>query len=89
MSIERGFTVEGLLVTYLSRNPGTNADNIQQRARFCGYKSKDHLKLSRLWLDEGNLNFYIKPTEPAVKPIMRKNENSDKSLGKEFTISFS
>ena len=59
MSIERGFTVEGLLVTYLSRNPGTNADNIQQRARFCGYKSKDHLKLSRLWLDEGNLNFYI------------------------------
>ena len=58
MSIERGFTVEGLMVTYLSRNPGTNADNIQQRARFCGYKSKDHLNLSRLWLDEGNLNFY-------------------------------
>ena len=58
MSIERGFTVEGLMVTYLSRNPGTNADNIQQRARFCGYKSEDHLNLSRLWLDNGNLNFY-------------------------------
>ena len=58
MSIEEGFTVEGLMVTYLSRNPGTNAINIQQRARFCGYKSKDHLNLSRLWLDNGNLNFY-------------------------------
>ena len=29
---------------------------------------------------------YIKPTDPAVKPTIRKNANSDKSLGNEFTI---
>ncbi len=32
---------------------------------------------------------YINPIDPAVKPIMRKNENSAKSLGKELTITFS
>ena len=26
----------------------------------------------------------INPTEPAVKPTIRKKENSNKSLGKEF-----
>ena len=33
--------------------------------------------------------FYIRPNEPAVNPIIRKNENSAKSRGKELTISFS
>ena len=28
------------------------------------------------------------PSDPAVKPIIRKKENSAKSLGKELTISF-
>ena len=32
-----------------------------------------------------NMGFYIKPIEPAVKPTAKKNENSNKSLGKEFT----
>ena len=32
------------------------------------------------------LKTYIKPIEPAVNPIIRKNENSAKSRGKEFTI---
>ena len=32
---------------------------------------------------------YINPIEPAVKPMIRKKENSAKSLGREFTISFS
>ena len=31
--------------------------------------------------------FYNNPIDPAVNPIMRKNENSAKSLGKELTIS--
>ena len=30
--------------------------------------------------------FQSRPTEPAVYPMIRKNENSAKSLGKEFTI---
>lgn len=57
-SIERGFTVEGILVTYLCRNPGSNSDTIQQRARFCGYKLRMHFLLSRLWLDSENLSFF-------------------------------
>ena len=32
-----------------------------------------------------NISFYSKPTDPAVKPTTRKRENSNKSLGKEFT----
>jgi hypothetical protein len=39
-AMDRGFTIEGLTVTYMPRGAGTsNADTIQQRARFFGYKS--------------------------------------------------
>ena len=39
-AMDRGFTVEGLTVTYMPRGLGMgNADTIQQRARFFGYKS--------------------------------------------------
>lgn len=38
-AMDRGFTVEGLVVTYMPRGAGVgNADTIQQRARFLGYK---------------------------------------------------
>ena len=38
-AMDRGFTVEGLTVTYMPRGRGMgNADTIQQRARFFGYK---------------------------------------------------
>jgi hypothetical protein len=37
--LDRGFTVEGLTVTYMPRPMGTGyADTLQQRARFYGYK---------------------------------------------------
>ncbi len=39
IGLDRGFTVEGLTVSYMPRSTGVgNADNIQQRARFFGYK---------------------------------------------------
>jgi Z1 domain. len=39
-ALDRGFTVEGLTITYMPRNAGEkNADTLQQRARFFGYKS--------------------------------------------------
>ena len=48
--LNRGFTVEGLTVTYMPRSPGGwNADTIQQRARFFGYKAK-YLGLCRIYL---------------------------------------
>jgi hypothetical protein len=38
-AMDRGFTVEGLTVTYMPRSLGVgNADTVQQRARFLGYK---------------------------------------------------
>jgi hypothetical protein len=49
--LDRGFTVEGLTVTYMPRGPGTGtADTIQQRARFFGYKA-GYLGLVRVFLE--------------------------------------
>ncbi len=50
-AMDRGFTVEGLTVTYMPRSIGVgNADTIQQRARFFGYK-KSYLGYCRIFLD--------------------------------------
>lgn len=50
-SMDRGFTVEGLTVTYMPRNVGVgNVDTIQQRARFFGYK-RSYLGYCRVFLD--------------------------------------
>jgi len=38
--LDRGFTVEGLTVTYMPRNVSENADVLQQRGRFFGYRLK-------------------------------------------------
>jgi hypothetical protein len=49
-NLGRGFTVEGLTVTYMPRGRGAGvADTIQQRGRFFGYK-KDYLGLCRVFL---------------------------------------
>jgi hypothetical protein len=48
--LDRGFTVEGLSVTYMPRGTGVgNADTIQQRARFFGYK-RAYAQFCRAWL---------------------------------------
>lgn len=50
-AMDRGFTVEGLTVTYMPRGSGVgNADTIQQRARFFGYKL-GYLGYCRVYLD--------------------------------------
>ncbi len=57
-SVDRGFTVEGLTVTYMPRNIGTgNVDTIQQRARFFGYKKK-YLGFCRVYLDQVTIDAY-------------------------------
>ena len=51
-AMNRGFTVEGLTVTYMPRGPGVgNADTIQQRARFFGYK-RHYLGFCRIYLEQ-------------------------------------
>lgn len=48
--LDRGFTVEGLTVTYMPRPLATgNADSLQQRARFYGYK-RQYLGYCRVYL---------------------------------------
>ncbi len=57
-SMDRGFTVEGLTVTYMPRNIGTgNVDTIQQRARFFGYK-RVYLGYCRVFLDQVTIDAY-------------------------------
>lgn len=47
--LDRGFTVQGLTVTYMPRSASQNADTLQQRARFFGYK-KGYQGLCRVFL---------------------------------------
>ncbi|MEZ0487651.1 Z1 domain-containing protein [Fibrella aquatica] len=57
-AMDRGFTVEGLTVTYMPRGIGTgNVDTIQQRARFFGYKRK-YLGYCRVYVDQPTINSY-------------------------------
>jgi hypothetical protein len=50
-AMDRGYTIEGLTVTYMPRGIGTGqADTIQQRARFFGYK-KEYLGYCRVYLE--------------------------------------
>ena len=50
-ALDRGFTVEGLTVTYMPRGVGARqADTIQQRARFFGYK-RPYLGFCRVFLE--------------------------------------
>lgn len=52
-AMDRGFTIEGLTVTYMPRSVGVgNADTIQQRARFFGYK-RNYLGFCRVYLEDG------------------------------------
>lgn len=57
-AMDRGFTVEGLTVTYMPRGIGMgNADTVQQRARFFGYK-RSYLGFCRVYLEQGTLTAF-------------------------------
>jgi hypothetical protein rflaF_11934 len=49
--VERGITLKGLAVTYITRRArgNSNVDNTEQRARWFGYK-KDFLDVCRVWM---------------------------------------
>lgn len=56
--LNRGYTVEGLNVTYMPRPPGGwNADTIQQLGRFFGYKAR-YVDICRIWLHPGLLQAF-------------------------------
>ncbi|PKL85433.1 MAG: alpha-1,4 polygalactosaminidase [Ignavibacteriae bacterium HGW-Ignavibacteriae-1] len=57
-AMDRGFTVEGLTVTYMPRPLATGqVDTTLQRARFFGYKGS-YLGFCRVWLDQNNIEAF-------------------------------
>ncbi len=57
-SMDRGFTVEGLTVTYMPRDLGlANVDTILQRARFFGYK-RSYLGYCRVFLPQVTIDAF-------------------------------
>ncbi|MCC7520621.1 MAG: endonuclease [Flavobacteriaceae bacterium] len=69
--LNRGYTVEGLTVTYMPRNSvgKSNADTIQQRCRFFGYKL-NYLDSCRVFLPSDSILEYRDYVEH--EEIMRK-----------------
>lgn len=57
-SMDRGFTVEGLTVSYMPRNLGIgNVDTVLQRARFLGYK-RGYLGFCRVYLPQVSIDAF-------------------------------
>ena len=60
-AMDRGFTIKGLTVTYMPRGLGGsgqgNADTVQQRGRFFGYK-RNYLGYCRVFLEGGVLQAF-------------------------------
>lgn len=82
MAVDRGFTVEGLTVTYMPRGVGVgNADTIQQRARFFGYK-KSYLGFCRVYLEQGTLDAFRNYVthEEDIRKQLKIVETGNKSL---------
>ena len=78
-AMDRGFTVEGLTVTYMPRGAGVgNADTIQQRARFFGYK-RSYLGYCRTYLAEDVLSafqMYVEHEEEMRKELQNVKKKS-------------
>lgn len=70
--LNRGFTVEGLAVSYMPRYSvgKSNADTIQQRCRFFGYK-RTYLDICRVYLPNDSIVEYREYIEH--EEIMREN----------------
>ena len=81
-AMDRGFTVKGLTVTYMPRGKGVgNADTIQQRARFFGYR-KDVFEYCRVFLENhvrNALEYYIIHEED-VRQSLIEHDKSGKQL---------
>jgi hypothetical protein len=82
IGLDRGFTVEGLTVSYMPRSTGVgNADNIQQRARFFGYK-RGYLGLCRIYLTTENIDAFTDYVrhEESIRSSIRRHLKEGKTL---------
>lgn len=87
--LNRGFTVEGLITSYLTRGGKALADTLEQRCRFFGYKKK-YLDLCRLYLTlENHQNFldYVRHEEHYREVLKPYEEKSLREFQREFWLS--
>lgn len=75
MKLDRGFTVEGLTVTYMPRPISENADVLQQRARFFGYRG-DYIGFCRVYLLKAAKEAFIDyvDNEEFLRASLKKHE---------------
>jgi hypothetical protein len=77
-AMDRGYTVEGLTVTYMPRSLGVgNADTIEQRARFFGYK-REYIGYCRVFLDAGvrdAFEFYVQHEDDIRKRLLEHRDS--------------
>ena len=60
--LDRGYTIQGLTVTYLSRSKSKQDDTLLQRARFFGYH-KSYNEYVRVFLSRSSQNYYSEISE--------------------------
>jgi hypothetical protein len=83
-ALDRGFTVKGLTVSYMPRPLATaqsNADTLQQRARFFGYK-RSYIGYCRIWLENAVKDAFTDYVqhEDEVRRSLRQFERLDRPL---------
>lgn len=89
-NLDRGFTVEGLTVTYMPRDIGTGqADTIQQRARFFGYK-RGYEDLCRIYLGPDSrraFSVYVRH-ERSMRGFLERNRHrlAEPTIPREFEL---
>lgn len=79
--LDRGFTVEGLTVTYLSRTASTQADTLAQRARAFGYRHQ-YLPYCRFFASSATVEAFRSSvlTEEAMRIGFREWVSAGKEL---------
>lgn len=82
-ALERGFTINGLTVTYMPRGVGVGtADTIQQRGRFFGYKQA-YLGYCRVFLTSPVQQAFMEYVrhEEAMRKVLVKHQRTGRPLG--------
>ena len=75
--LNRGYTIQGLTVTYMPRGKGVgNADTLQQRARWFGYKA-EYLGYCRVYLDGDTFDIYKSYVEHEENIRIQLNRHRD------------
>jgi len=80
--LNRGYTIQGLTVTYMPRSKGVgNADTLQQRARWFGYKAQ-YLGYCRVYLDSDTDEIYRSYVEHEenIRAQLREHQEQGKPL---------